>query len=1850
MLEDRMLLSVTAGSDRKHSNERNDWRVEAGNDQFSEIHYGQQNSFDFVWEPSTTDIGSPDGGHTEGGQGGQGGGGLNPLDSIPALHSNPNAPATLFLDFDGHFESVWGAYNNVPTPVYDVDGDETTFSDDELNRIQEMWVRIAEDFAPFNIDVTTVEPAVLADGVPIDDANGVAMRVSIGGSGTWFGGAGGVGYIDTFTNSIANVVYVFSDNRAAGNARSVGEVASHEAGHGFGLNHQSTYDQSGIKLSEYNPGDSAWAPLMGAGAPNTTVVSTWYDGQSTLGPTVFQDDLAILAGTTNGFGYRTDDHGDTIATATPLSTDGSTWDGAGIIETNDDVDVFSFTVATEDTLRILGDVATAAPNLDIVLELRDAAGLLIATADPQDNIDAEIRENLTPGDYFVILTKSISYGWVGQYRVSVDAPPAGVTTTPVSVPLSTGEDGRTATFGIALDTKPTADVMISVSSSDLTEGTVSPLSVTFTPANWNVVQTVTVTGVDDTILDGPAGYSVILAPATSIDPEYSGLDPADVAVVNVDNDAPGWAFDIGGTTTSSERGAITVDVAGNIFVLTVFKGTADFDPGSGTFELTARGGVNSDGAIARYTPDGQLVWAKSFGGDNTERVSTVELDALGNVYIVGRTWSGTVEFGSTTLTTAGSSDPYVAKLDSNGNFLWAHSFGAINEDVGLDIAVSGAGDVLMAGAFQNQVDFDPDPGKTFILTSAGDKDVAVWKLDTDGNLQWARGFGGPGTDVAIRLATDAAGDIYTTGTFKETVNFGTTANPINFTSGSPDLWDTFLLKLDATGNTVWARHVSGAGTVGYPRLTVSANDAIFTAGSFDGTADFIGTTTTLTSMALRDAYVARWNTDGTLLWVRQFTGTSQVMPQHLVADAVDNVYVAGRFKGTADFDPDAVTAFNLSAPNDRLDGTLVQLDSVGDFVTAFHATGPDHVRTDDVAVGDDGNIYSIGSFLGTVALPTGDVLTAGALRDTYVLKLTMAPGIIVTPTVGLVTTEAGGATTFSIVLETPPTADVTVGLSSSDAGEGSVSPASVTFTPSNWDVAQTITVTGVDDVAFDGDVGWSVVTAAAISADSKYNGLDPDDVSVTNLDDDQALLFSDSFEVGTWNGLWVEDSQNDWFRATQRASDGSWSAEVDGRATDATLTMANGVDLTNYGGAELTFSWFIESGLDSGEYLALDLFDGTSWTEVATLRGNVDQENVWHAETITVDGGYLVEDFKIRFRAKASRSNEDANVDDVQLVATSLASQPPVAGDDAFSVAEDAILSVVAPGLLANDSDADGDPLTAVLASAPANGSLTLNADGSFSYDSDADFNGSDSFTYRANDGIGDSNVATVTITVNPVNDAPVAIAEGYAVDQDTTLDVAAAGILANDSDVDGDPLTAVLVTATSDGGLTLNSDGSFTYVPNTGFFGSDSFTYRANDGTVDSNVATVSITVNAGSVGPNLAHGIVNVASSWTTVTLPGSYTSMVVVASPNYDLSSAPAVVRIRNAAGNSFDVRVDAAGPNPVGSMDVYYVVVEEGVYDEPGFKMEAVRFTSAVTDENNSWAGESRSYQQAYAAPVVIGQVMSYNDPGWSVFWASGNSRTAAPSATALTVGKHVGEDSDVTRSNEEVGYIVIEANTSGTAEIEGLPYVANVGGDTIKGVGDAPAYSYSYAAMANSKTAIVSQAGMDGGNGGWAVLYGDNPITPTGSTLNLAIEEDQSKDTERRHTTEQVAFFIIDPPVNDVRFGSDDANAEWRKATVRHAAVGVANASSGGATNPLKSDVFGTGFERPVRILSTDDLVTGAQLTELLDGDDLSDDRLDNVLAGEWPVNLRTAIVDSEIDELFAELSEQLLSDLNELWN
>ena len=382
-LEPRLLLHG-GGHDEVHAE---------GHDEESQVHYDE-----VTVDLTTIDSASGDSGSTLSA--------TNPLSSIPAINSRPGAAASVYLDFNGHFESNWGGYNNVSTPVFDQDGDATTFSDAELATIRQVWQRVTEDFAPFNINVTTVDPG--------NFSNGVALRVSIGGDGSWIGPYGGVAYINSFTNSIANTVYVFSDNLGNGFAKYVAEASSHESGHAFGLSHQSLYDGSGNLVQSYYSGDGTHAPIMGLSY--YTAQSLWRYGTSYSSST-YQNDISVIANGTNGFGLRVDDHGGSRASASTLTSSGGSLSGNGVIERSSDWDFFSFSTGTG-TLTLNVNVNAQYANLDVSIQLRSSSGNVITTANPTNSLSASISVAVSTGTYYLAVTTDGQYGELGHYQIS----------------------------------------------------------------------------------------------------------------------------------------------------------------------------------------------------------------------------------------------------------------------------------------------------------------------------------------------------------------------------------------------------------------------------------------------------------------------------------------------------------------------------------------------------------------------------------------------------------------------------------------------------------------------------------------------------------------------------------------------------------------------------------------------------------------------------------------------------------------------------------------------------------------------------------------------------------------------------------------------------------------------------------------------------------------------------------------------------------------------------------------------------------------------------------------------------------------------------------------------------------------------------------------------------------------------------------------------------------------------------------------------------------------------------------------------------------------------------------------
>jgi hypothetical protein len=344
--------------------------------------------------------------------------------AVPQLSSRPGAAASLYLDFDGNLEPQWGSHANVVTPAYDIDGNKSSFSAAELTAIREIWARVAEDYAPFNINVTTVAPRVIADHM--------AAHVAIGGSySDWYGSAaGGVSYVGGFSSGASNVAFVFANSLAGGNPRYVAEASSHEAGHLFGLEHQATWN-AGQLVTEYNAGTASWAPIMGVGyyADRTT----WAVGPTTGGPTSRQDDLSIIASSSNGFGYAPDDYGNTIATAATLPITSGSVNLNGIIGRNDDRDVLKFTTSGGSVNFTLG-VAQYGPNLDGVLELQNSTGTALVAANPGNSLGGTLATSLAAGTYYLVVHSSGGYGNLGRYTLHGTVASATSTPTPQPPP------------------------------------------------------------------------------------------------------------------------------------------------------------------------------------------------------------------------------------------------------------------------------------------------------------------------------------------------------------------------------------------------------------------------------------------------------------------------------------------------------------------------------------------------------------------------------------------------------------------------------------------------------------------------------------------------------------------------------------------------------------------------------------------------------------------------------------------------------------------------------------------------------------------------------------------------------------------------------------------------------------------------------------------------------------------------------------------------------------------------------------------------------------------------------------------------------------------------------------------------------------------------------------------------------------------------------------------------------------------------------------------------------------------------------------------------------------------------
>lgn len=272
------------------------------------------------------------------------------------------------------------------------------------------------------------------------------------------------------------------------------------------------------------------------------------------------------------------------------------------------------------------------------------------------------------------------------------------------------------------------------------------------------------------------------------------------------------------------------------------------------------------------------------------------------------------------------------------------------------------------------------------------------------------------------------------------------------------------------------------------------------------------------------------------------------------------------------------------------------------------------------------------------------------------------------------------------------------------------------------------------------------------------------------------------------------------------------------------------------------------------------------------------------------------------------------------------------------------------------------------------------------------------------------------------------------------------------------------------------------------------------------------------------------NVGAAWVTVPLSNTYANPVVVCSYVLATKANPdATTRIRNASATSFEVRVQRfENSNVFTPGTVHCVISDEGAYNVGSLKYEARLVKSDGTSGQSAGWGVANTENvtsdvtQTYLAPAVVGQVMSFEDAKASTFWTFDCVNRANPpllSGSGICVGKQIGQINS-TRNTEILGYMVIE---SGSGTINGTDYAVALGGRTVAGVGNSPPYNYTLSG--DFHTAVTTQGGMRGGHGGWATLYGNDPLP--NNTISLAVEEETvAGDTTRTHTTERLAYWAF----------------------------------------------------------------------------------------------------------------------------
>lgn len=369
--------------------------------------------------------------------------------------------------------------------------------------------------------------------------------------------------------------------------------------------------------------------------------------------------------------------------------------------------------------------------------------------------------------------------------------------------------------------------------------------------------------------------------------------------------------------------SLAIDASNNIYIAGSFESTVDFDPGDSSSDATSKGAL--DAFVSKFTPNGDFLWVKTWGGSQNDIAWGVGCDASGSVYVTGQ-YQATVDFdpGNETdfHTAIGDYDIFLNVLDSEGKFKFARTFGGSQPDIGYAVAVQPSGAFCLTGEFRSTVDFDPGSG-TSVQTSKGLSDAFISKFDSEGGFLGCRTWGGVSGDNGMGAAIDAFGNIYIAGGFRDIVDFN--PGPGLDQHEAKGYYDAYLAKYDSSLNFKWAKTWGGSGTDTAYSMTLDSSSNAYVVGWFWDSVDFNPDPLkqdVQKSIGHGDAFLSKFNSNGEYQWAVTWGSTSSDSAHGICVDSFMYSYAAGDFTLSVDFDP--TNGIHERVSNGQSDAYLVR--------------------------------------------------------------------------------------------------------------------------------------------------------------------------------------------------------------------------------------------------------------------------------------------------------------------------------------------------------------------------------------------------------------------------------------------------------------------------------------------------------------------------------------------------------------------------------------------------------------------------------------------------------------------------------------------------------------------------------------------------------------------------------------------------------------------------------------------------------------------------------------------------------------------------------------------------------------